>query len=400
MGLILMQGGFAALSDGYFSAQAILVYLFAVIGAITTRPLMPYLTSLKGKDVAALSVGVFLSALLLAGGLQLVLTIWSEAFTQILLFGANDTRLTITHELLQIMLCSSCFFACCSCFQACAQHQGKFVQVETICIGSHLLSIALLLLITDAVQAIGWSYVVRYGVRALAMAFFFPWSYLVHADVTRVWSLTRVFLRKVGQLIAGSALSKAMGMADVFFSSFLGDGALSLIKTISFLYGGVSGIANRSYFMPLVWHIGISKREHHDEFSQQLAAKLPIVVTICCLSAMAITALIEVAATHNIVPRGDYSFLTVSTYVAILAFYMAGDLWGNSCTALFYARGDMLTPTIVGVISMGAAVLYKYALTTVFAEIGLVSSIAVHYLVNAMVLHYVLSWGDINRANV
>lgn len=390
MGLILMESGFAATSDGYFSAQAVLVYLFAIIGSITTRPLMPFLTSLKGEDILALSVGALGGALLVAGLLHGIAATWLDSLTRLLLLGADETRLTLTRDMLEIMLWSAPLFAACSCFQAIGQHQGKFIQVEVICIGSHFVSIGVLLLLVDPVAAIGYSYLVRFAVRALVMSIFFPWRYILTADIGRVWRLTRTFMLKAGQLIGGSAFFKMIGLLDVFFTSFLSDGTLSLVKFIQFLYSGITGIANRAYFMPFVRNAGVNRDTNHQSFAQQLMTKVPLVGLVSAGAAVAVIGGLMVALQIGLLSGDNISYLQVLVFAAILAVAMAGDVWGNTATALFYARSDMVTPTTVGIVGMTVAVAHKYLLTSQFEGIGLVTSTALHYFVNALVLHYLL----------
>ncbi len=387
MALILKQGGFDEMSDGYFSAHAVLVYIFAIVGAITTRPLMPYLTGMKKHDVPAISVGVLIYASSVACILLVSILLFSESITRFILWGAGESRLNLTRELLDIMAWSAAPFALCSTFQAYGQYQGKFVKVELICIGSHIVSILTLLTVAAPIHAIGWSFLARYFVRAFLMAEMFPWKKIHLIECKQVWRLTKSFIVKTVVLIGSSSFYKLMGVLDVFVTSFLSEGSLSLIKTIQFIYSGLTTIFNRSYFTPFVRRLALEHNKLQRSFSASLAEKLPHIAILAGVSGISVSIGLSLLIKFEIIPSGNITQAQIITYSMVLAVSLIGDVWGNASTSLFYARGDMNTPTKVGIIGMIIAICHKYSLALWLGGGGIVVSAALHYLGNAVVLH-------------
>ena len=375
------------MSDGYFSAHAIIAYIFAIIGAITTRPLMPYLTGLKEHEVPAISIGVLIYASVVASIILVVASLFSESITRFILWGATDNRLSLTRELLDFMAWSAAPFALSSTFQAYGQYEGRFVKVELICIGSHTVSILTLLIVATPIEAIGWSFLARYLVRAFLMAEMFPWQKVSSVDWKQAWQLTKPFVMKTTVLIGSSSFYKLMGVLDVFVTSFLVEGSLSLIKTIQFIYSGLITVFNRSYFTPFVRGLALERGKLRRSFSTSLTEKLPRIVVLALVTGASVSVALSLLTKFEIIPSGNVSQTQIIVYSMILALSLIGDAWGNACTSLFYAQGDMTTPTKIGVIGMLIAISHKYSLSMWLGGGGVVVSTALHYLGNAVVLH-------------
>lgn len=240
---------------------------------------------------------------------------------------------------------------------------------------SMIVALMLAFLFPTAGHAAAWGVLIAGGLEALLVGWdlrrtgclpglrAFAWD----AEVAR-------FFKALGPATVGSAGVQLALFADTIIASFLATGALSALyyaDRLNQLPIGVIGIAVGTVLLP-----DMSRRiaQGDDAGSREAQNRAVELTLLLAIPAMVAFLLIPDLIMRALFARGVFTSADAGAAGATLAAYAIGLLpfvLIRSVTATFLARGDTATPVKASLVAVGVNILFKIALMSPLAQVGL-----------------------------
>ena len=199
----------------------------------------------------------------------------------------------------------------------------------------------------------------------------------------------RLFFKRFGPAVVGSAGTQLALFADTIIASFLAAGALSALyyaDRLNQLPVGVIGIAVGTVLLPEMANRLAAGDERGARHAQNRAVELTLILSLPCVIAFLLLPELIMRALFS---RGAFTGADAAAAGATLAAYATGLLpfvLLRTATATFLARGDTTTPLIALFCAVAVNVTLKVLLMERYAQVGLAFATAVGAWVNLALL--------------
>jgi putative peptidoglycan lipid II flippase len=199
----------------------------------------------------------------------------------------------------------------------------------------------------------------------------------------------RLFFKRFGPAVVGSAGTQLALFADTIIASFLAAGALSALyyaDRLNQLPVGVIGIAVGTVLLPEMANRLAAGDERGARHAQNRAVELTLILSLPCVIAFLLLPELIMRALFS---RGAFTGADAAAAGATLAAYAIGLLpfvLLRTATATFLARGDTTTPLIALFCAVAVNVTLKVLLMERYAQVGLAFATAVGAWVNLVLL--------------
>ncbi len=199
----------------------------------------------------------------------------------------------------------------------------------------------------------------------------------------------RTFFKTLGPAVVGSAGVQIAMFADTIIASFLPTGAVSSLYYADRLYQlpvGVIGIAAGTVLLPemsrriAAGDVAGAHGAQNRALGFTLALAAPFAIAFVTVPDLIMSALFR---------RGAFDLEAARRAGAVLAAYAVGlpaVVLIRSAVASFHARSDTATPVVIALLSVGANVAVKLALTPTLGVVGLALGTAIGAWVNVLLL--------------
>jgi putative peptidoglycan lipid II flippase len=389
--LILVIVGPGRETDALFAAMAVPQFVLAVVSGSLTSVLVPLLSN---KPVDEARGDAWALSLLVAGvssAISLPLALFAQLWAPLLFPGFQGEHLVMLVRLCRIQAFGMIFTAVWGVLSAFHQSQNHFIRVEASQVVSGVAIIAVLLLALPeyGIIAAGW---LTAGRSAALVLLLLPG--LGRFRCPREWSSTvRPVWSRLKPLLAGTGVYKTDVLVDRVLSAAAPAGGLSLFYFGQQLFSAVAQISGSAIANPLVPRLsGLAHRSRWVEFRSAVRSRLAIVIAILAIGYLMFLAVGRFVL-EMFVGRGGVTPENVGSLFTIM-IALGGFLLGAACgqiTAVsFYAQGDTVTPTRIGIITFLLFVPVKIAAFLQFGLVGLAISVSAYFVSSFAIQYFVL----------
>ncbi len=209
----------------------------------------------------------------------------------------------------------------------------------------------------------------------------------------KITSDIKVLARKFFPAVLGTGVYQISILIDTVFASTLPAGSISYLffaDRINQLPMGVIGVAVGIAILPVLSRQLAAEQHEAAIYSQNRAIEFSMFFTIP--SAMAIIILSE-PIISTLFQRGAFDVaqtIATSDSLKIYALGLPAYVLIKVLSPNFFARGDTLTPTKIGVLSISANIVLNFVFIGAFQHLGIAAATAISAWINAVLLYLVL----------
>jgi putative peptidoglycan lipid II flippase len=380
---VITQLGSGIETDALFAGMTLPQLVLVVISGSLMHVLVPILA---GEDEDSLRHDAWGSLVLIGslfGLLASVLYATAPWWIPITVPGFSNAGKDLTVELTRIQLIGMVFTAMNGVQWAAYHARQQFFWAEFTPILSGLLGLLLLIwaLPKYGVIAAAWISTLCIGLQTLLLV---PGMGAPVRPNLRSLAIQQAWQR-IKPLLLGTAYYKTDPLVDRFLLSTVSSGSLSLYYLAQQIYGAVSQVLNKSIVAPLVPVLSkLYKVEDILGFRRAYHQKLWQVSAIGIVGLL-ILGVFGQGVLNLLIGNGNVSASNIENLWWIMIWLggmFIGGVVGQVSSAAFYALGDTLTPTRIGIYSYTFYIPAKLVLFNFFGVTGLALSTSLFVLVN------------------
>ena len=380
---VLTQLGPGIETDALFAGMTVPQLVLAVISGSLMHVLVPILAGEDEDRLRQDAWGLLVLIAGLFGVLAILLYVAAPWWVPLTVPGFDVPGQALTVELTRIQLIGM-FFGSINGVQWAAYHaRQQFVWAEFTPIVSGIFSLLLLIwaLPRFGVIAAAWISTLRAALQSLTLA---PGMGRPVRPNLKSVALQQAWQR-IKPLLLGAAYYKTDPLVDRFLLSTASSGSLSLYYLAQQIYGAVSQVLNNAIVAPLVPQLSkLHKLGDVVGFQRAYHRKL-LQMGMIGLVGILVIGLFGQTMLDLLVGYGNVSANNVAQLWWIMIWLggmFVGGAMGQISSSAFYASGDTITPTRIGIYSYTFYIPLKITLFYYFGLIGLALTTSMFLLVN------------------
>ena len=388
---VLTQHGPGVETDALFAGMTIPQLVLAVISGSVIHVLVPLLSGENEVCLRNDAWGFFFIIGSLFGLLAILFYMTAPWWVPFAVPGFTKYGRTLTVLLTRIQLIGMAFMAVNGVQWAVYHARQQFLWAEFTPILSSAFSLLLLIwaLPRFGIVAAAWIITLRVVLQTLLLA---PgmgrplWPDLKNSAVRQAW-------RRIKPLLLGSAYYKTDPLIDRFLLSTAASGALSLYYLAQQIYSAIGQVLNKAFSVPLVPMLSRLHKDGNQKGFQRAYHHKSIQVGVISLVGLLVLTVFGQTLLGLLIGHGNVSARNVTElwWIMIwLAGMFFGSVAGQISASSFFALGDTLTPTRVGIYSYTLYIPLKISLFYYFGVFGLALSTSLFYIVNMVLQYYLL----------
>jgi putative peptidoglycan lipid II flippase len=378
-------------TDALFAAMAVPQLALTALGGSLTAVLVPILSS--ETDAAGRSTAwTYFHAVLLASALiGFVLGLSASSWARFTFPGFDSETLGQVVVLVRIQLITMVLSALSLVLMGIHAARGRFLRMESLVLASSLIGLFSLVLLLPRAGIVGaaWALLVRAGAE---LFFLIPILGRYMPPDFRSESL-REGGRRLRPLLAGSLYYRLGPLVDRFWTSLAPAGDLTLLHLGGQIYGGAHQVLGKAITTPAL--PTLARYAHAGDFTSYRRASSRRVAFVLLVTCSGMVGLVLIGEPALRMLFGFRNFSDDSTYrlwvilIALGGVWVAGGL-GQILASGFYALGDTIIPTRVGVVGFTLGIGLKILGFYFCGVIGIAIGTSAYYVLNAILLHIFL----------
>lgn len=388
---LITQLGPGMETDALFAGMTIPQLVLVVISGSLMHVLVPLLAGESQEQLRHDAWGfvVFVGGSI--GCLAIILYLTAPWWIPLAVPGFSPVGQDLTVELTRIQLVGMVLSGINGVQWAAYHARQQFIWAEFTPIVSSLIGLLLLiwLLPVYGVTAAAWISTLRMGLQTILLT---PsmgkplWPDLKSPAIQSAW-------QRIKPLLLGTAYYKTDPLVDRVLLSTATSGSLSLYYLAQQIYGAATQVANRAITAPLVPLLSrLHKASNKTEFQLVYRRKL-LQLGIIGLAGLWVLGIFGEDILGLLVGHGNISAANVNELWWIMIWLggmFIGSLLGQISSSSFYALGDTVTPTRIGMYSYTFYVPAKIALFYFFGVMGLALATSAFLVFNFFIQHIIL----------
>lgn len=380
---VLTQLGPGIKTDALFAGMTLPQLVLVVISGSLMHVLVPLLAGENDKQLRHDAWAFLVLVGALFGFIATILYLTAHWWIPITVPGFSNDGQLLTINLTRIQLIGMVFAAVNGVQWAAYHSRQKFLWAEFSPIISSVLGLLLLIwaLPRYGVIAAAWISTLRMGIQTLLLA---PgmgrpvWPNLRSPAISAAW-------QRIKPLLMGTAYYKTDPLVDRFLLSTTASGSLTLYYLAQQIYSAINQVINKAIAAPLVPQLSkLHKANNIKDFQHTYHRKMFQIGSISLMGLLILGLFGQVLLTF-LVGHGNVSTTNVSElwWIMIgLGGLFIGGAMGQISSSSFYALGDTLTPTRLGIYSYTCYLPAKFALFYYYNIMGLAVATSLFFMFN------------------
>ena len=388
---VLIELGTGAETDALFAGMTIPQLVLIVIIGSLTHVLVPILA---GENKVRQQQEAW-SLIFLVGGLfgiiAILLSVTTSLWIPIIVPGFDEAGKALTVELTRIQLLSMIFTAINGVQISVYYARQQFIWTELISIACSIIVFPFLIwgLPRYGVVVAVWINTLRIVLQTFLLVFAIGKPVcpdLKSATIKQVWL-------RIKPLLLGTAYYKTDTLIDRFLLSTASSGSLSLYFLAQQIYGSVSQVLDKAIAGPVVPILSkLYKLRNKEDFIKVYDQKLKLMGMIS-LSSLFIFALVGQDMLNFFARHGNINAKNISELWWIMLWLggmFVGGVAGQITSSAFYASGDTITPTRIGIYTYTFFIPLKISVFYLFGIKGLAIITSLFVLINLFFQNHLL----------
>lgn len=379
--------GPGAETDALFASMMLPQLVLAVVAGSLTHVLVPLLSTRSGDDFRRDAWMFFQAIGLVFGSAAFLLFVAAPFWIPATVPGFDLATRELTVELFRIQVLGMVFTALTGVLWSTYHARHRFVWAEASPLVAIALSFPLLVwgLPILGVAAAAWAMVAK---SAVQMIFLLPG---LGRFVVPDWhsATAREAWHRVRPLLLGTTYYKTDHFLDRFLASMTPAGGVSLLHLATQLYGAGHQVLNTAVAAPLVPRLArLSRQRDFDGVRHLSMNRLALILVITAAGLVGLT-LFGRQILSLLFERGRFDapqIVMLWWLLLALAGTWLGGAAGQILASSFYAMGNTVTPTRIGVVGFTIGIALKLIGFSIFGLYGVAIGATLYYLLNAVLL--------------
>lgn len=381
--LIVFTLGAGQESDAFFAAMTPQQLILAVFTGSILNVLVPLFAGMGSDELAQATWTVVATVLGLGTMLAVLLHASAPLWVAWVFPGFAGPATALAVRLTRVQLISATLTPVLAVQWASWRARAHLAGPELSGVAATVVTFAVLLwgLPRYGIVAAAWAMVFR---TVLQVALLLPGIGRPHRPLFRS-PLMALTWRRLRPLLVGTTYYKMEPIIDRYFSSLAGPGGLSLLYLAQLPYSAVSQLLNSAVTIPMVPALARqAKAGQWLQFRRTYRQRTMLVTAMCGCALLAVAVgrpvLYLVFSRTRLTPA---EVDRIWWLLLALAGVLVGGAAGQILASAFYAKGDTVTPTRIGIVGFTFGVVLKAAGFARFGLVGLAGATSLYYLLNA-----------------
>ncbi len=376
---LLIRLGATVNTDVVFAALLIPQMVVMVMISVMGKALIPHFSSMTQQDQQDSAWGLVQWAMILLGVGAWVLSLTGHQWLGVFFFGFSDKAQNLLVELFRILVWMIPLQAGFGVTQSLAYAQGRFFRAEiSSLVGSLLALLAFLFLFPSlGVKGFAWALVLRiavsFGGIGGVLGVFRP----VHFRKV----ISRALLHRIGILTGGAAIYKLTYLVDRVLSSLAPVGQLSLFNVGQQVFNAGEIVLQRSIANPALVHLSRRVQEGDEESARSLYLRGFLQTLLLGVFSFVVLVVLGFPLLKIVFYKGQMDLGDVHL-LWVLMMAMGGQLLSPVLLVManrFYSKGDVWTPTWVGVLGLPLAISLRFLFFNSWGTVGIALATSLYY---------------------
>jgi putative peptidoglycan lipid II flippase len=390
---VFTQIGPGGTTDAFFAGMVIPQLVLAVVSGSLTHVLVPLLSTYEGDEFRRDAWTFFHGIGLLFGAAALTLGASASVWVPFTVPGFGDQVVELTTHLVRIQLIGMVFTACTAVLWSANHARGRFVWAEASPVFAAVVTFPLLVvgLPRLGIEAAAWVLVLKFLLQLLVLM---PILGRYQLPDFRIVAAQEAWHR-IRPLLLGTSFYKTDQLLDRFLASMATAGALSILHLAQQMYGAGHQVLNAAIAAPLVPRLASATKQRDLAGFERLwkhgEKQLMLLTGVGFLGIY----LVGEPALSLLLGHGEFGADQVRQLwwilLALGGTWVAGAL-GQVFSAAFYAAGDTVTPTRIGVAGFTLGIILKVMGFFWLGVLGIALGTSAYFVFNAIVLRFALVW--------
>jgi putative peptidoglycan lipid II flippase len=381
---IIVHFGVGEISDAFFGAIALPQFLLLVMSGTLTKVLIPIIVKQEEQDFEKEAWTYFQVIGLLFIFIAVLLWLTAPWWVGVLLPGFSSAGSAMALSLTRIQLLAMALSAILGVLWAVQSAKERFYFIENTTLAANIASLLILWLAIPVIgiYAAAWASVLRILLQVILLM---PVMGKYQRPDLRSKGFRHTW-KQLRPLMAGNFYFKTDALLNRSLTSTGSTGELTLLDLAQQLYNMGSTIVGKmmvNTLIPTLSHkatLPDQGRALYNTFKRRLYLLLVVSLLFYLLLLFVGQPLLKVLFAFQHLDQSNVALLWL-LMLLLLGFWVAS-LVGMLTTGTFYARGDTLTPTRIGVILFTLYIPVKIYTFKYFGVEGLAFSISIHMLLN------------------
>jgi putative peptidoglycan lipid II flippase len=382
---ILKINGATSATDALFGAMAVPQFILMVLSGSLTIVLIPIFSNVENESFKTEAWNFLQLIGLIFFIIGILLFITSKTWVHWLLPGFKGAGFILAVKLSNIQLIAMMFSSMLSVLWAVHSAKNNFLSIETTSIVATVISIIVMVLTSKVlgIYAAAFAFVLR---NVLQFAFLTPILGSYHKLSFKSDTFKRSW-KRLQPLVAGNIYYKTDLLVDRYLMSSSPAGTLTLFNLGQQIFGIGSSIFTKVFINTAVPTMAtLSNKSQWAGFNKLFTNRLfttflfsVVVLILLLFFGNSVFTLVFSSKKFT-----DSNIHTLWLIMIGLGGYWIGGLLGNLTSNTFYAKGNTVTPTIIGVVLFTVYLPMKFILFTKYGVDGLVLTISIYYLISVV----------------
>lgn len=380
---VLIQLGPGVETDALFAGMVVPQIVLAVISGSLMHVLVPLLAGESEHRLRHDAWGLLILIGGLFGMLAVLLFVAAQWWVPFTVPGFNEAGKKLTAEIVRIQLIGMVFSAVNGVQWAAYHARQRFLWAEFMPILSSVFAFLLLILTLPrfGVIAAAWIGTLRMAMQTLLLA---PGMGIPVRPDFRSATIQQAWQR-IKPLLLGTAYYKTDPLLDRFLLSTASSGSLSLYYLAQQIYSAVNQVINKSIVAPLVPVLSMLHKDGDKTGFQRAYHRKLLQMAAICLAGLLVIGFFGRAILGLLVGYGNVSSDSLANLWWIMIWLggmFVGSAMGQISSSSFYALGDTITPTRLGIYSYTFYIPAKIGLFYCFGVFGLALATSAFFVLN------------------
>ena len=377
-------------TDALFAGMVIPQLFLAIITGSLMYVLIPILSIEKQSQFSIICWTFFQLTGLIFLAISLILSYFADYWVPFFVPGFDNATTNLSISLIRIQLIGMIFIALTTVLWSASHAKKKFVFVECTTIISNIIGFLFLVTTIDkfGIFSASWAMVIKSALQTLLLINImgtFSLPQFNHSSVKN-------FFTRIKPLIAGTIYYKSEQLFDRFLASMTNTGNLTLLHLSQQIYSVSNMLFDKAILSPTFPELSKNAFNNKwNEFTQIINKRFIIIIILTILAYICLFFFGKPVLSLIFVNFSKTDINKLWILLLCLIGLLMGAPLGQLLSSSFYAQGNTITPTKIGVVGYTLGIVCKITGFYYYGITGVAIGTTIFYFFNIFIMTIFLS---------